>query len=133
MSRGWWGWGVGYNPGVARLLADWPSFRSHIFYMFASPPICLGAYLLCSFAWKQGKGSGRETVTYGYLNWHLAKHHIISKHRARHSVARQDTHKQQTTSLRSREKSAVSTVCACFRGMVTLASTTQSTRLHVFS
>lgn len=81
--------GGGCNPGlhVCSLTGCF-----HYYSLLASPPVCLAVYLTYSFAWKQGKGSGRERITYGCLDRHLATHHITSKHRARHSMAWHGTH-----------------------------------------
>lgn len=73
------------------------------------PSACTPSSLSPSFAWKQGKGSGRERITYGWLNQHLATNHITSKHRVRHSTAwhgkeQQSSHNNRQLQLMSRQQ-----------------------------
>lgn len=82
---GWLKWGS--NPGLhVCCMTDCVSICICSISL-PSPSACTPTSLSQSFAWKQGKGSGRERITYGWLDQHLATHHITSKHRARHSTA----------------------------------------------
>lgn len=99
-------------------IIQWGSQGDAVQDCMSSPspfPVRLADYLTSSIGWRQGKGSGRERITYGSPRPALghASRHIQTLGEAQHGMAWHGTAHNKTHSSRSRQRAEVQLCSFC--------------------